>query len=142
MNLRDQQILNLAKSLLRKTLESRITWRPTEKPGRYLYVGRNNSVIVEGPPNLIGVSTIGLAKTLYAGDRYFLKVVDDAGNPLADVQTGMTSRLIGASLESASRGQFKAEVEPVLVELYAQIVQDVNEPNPAIDEFIREIDDK
>lgn len=133
MNPRDQQLLDLVKSLLQKTLQSRILWRRTERAGRYLYVSDAASVLLQGP-------TGPLSKAV---GQYSLKIIDGSGNTIDGIEASVNPGMLAvSSLDNTSQLELLRTVHPVLQELFREVEEQVAKPNPTIGNLIDEIDTK
>lgn len=135
MNSRDLQMLELAKSLLQKTVQGRVSWRRTDRVGRYLYVGNTVSVILEGPAGLLRQSSFS---------QYSLLIVDSGGNTLDSVEAGANKSLAvaAAALNDPSHAELRQAIQPVLAQLFGAVEEYVSKPSPEVDDLIREIEGK
>lgn len=131
MNLRDEQILELAHSLLKQTLASRISWRRTDRSGRYLYVSETASVILQGPTGIIS----------QAVGHHSLTIVDGGGNTIDTIETNASRSLMAsATFDNPSQLDVLLVMQPVLQELFQEVERYMSRPNPTIGSLIREID--
>lgn len=135
MNPRDQQLLDLAQSLLQQTISGRIPWQRTERIGRYLYVGETATVILQGPMGVLSRALVG---------NYSLTLVDGAGNTIDGIEVNANRELsISAAISSdTSKSQLVREAQPVLERLFQEVEQYMSNPSPVIEDLIREIGTK
>lgn len=135
MKPRDEQIVSLAKSLLQQTISSRITWQRTERSGRYLYVGQTASVMLQGPLTVLSRALVG---------SYSLTLVDNGGNTIDSVEVNANwNPTVSAALAGdVSKSELIQAIHPILQQLFDEVERYMANPNPAIDDLIREIETK